>query len=63
MSEAQVVPSQTVSSVAAVSLAKFIDAGRVKIGGVARLAAPRVPVQCADNGRVKIGGGCRLPTR
>ena len=63
MSEAQAVPSQTPSSVAAVPPAKFTDAGRVKLGSSCRLVAPRLPAQCADNGRVKIGGGCRLPNR
>lgn len=64
MSEAQAVPSQTTSSVPAASpVMKFIDAGRVKIGGACRLVTPPVPAQFADNGKVNIGGGCRLPNR
>lgn len=64
MSVAQAVPPQIVSSVPASSPPmKFIDAGKVKIGGSCRLVTPRVPAQFADNGKVKIGGGCRLPNR
>lgn len=63
MSVAHIVSSQIVSSVPVSPPAKFIDAGRVKIGGACRLVMPRVPAQVADAGKVKIGGGCRLPNR
>lgn len=63
MAQAQAVPLQTVSSVPAISPAKFIDNGRVKIGGACRLVTPSASVQFADTGKVKIGGGCRLPNR